>query len=143
MRVEVVRERIFLQRDELAAVPIDMSVRSSAIDVRDARVVRVWVPIDAPETLARLALGHQALRLHVARLEVDRPVREAERAHVAVAVEAREPLVLRRRIREVALHPEQRAFDVGRDLSPDLAVIDVGFEAGRAVEPAALKQRMT
>src|SRR5262249_40852170 len=89
------------------------------------------------------ALGHEAVGLHVARLEVDGAVREPERAHVAVAVESRGPLVLRRRIREVALHAVERALDVGRDLSPHLAVIDVRLEARRAVEPAALEHRMT
>ena len=62
MRIEVVRQRIFFERDQLAAVPIDMSVRGAAVDVRDARVVRVRVAVHAQEALARLALGHQALR---------------------------------------------------------------------------------
>src|SRR5688572_11862258 len=92
------------------------------------------IAIDAPEPLARAPLGHQALGLHVARLEVDGAVREAERAHVAVAVEARRPLVHRRPVLEVALHAVERAFDVGRDLAPDLAVVNVGLEARRAVE---------
>src|SRR5262245_52048449 len=119
-----------------------MCVRRAPVDVRDTRVVRVGIAVDAPQPLARLALGHQALGLHVARLEVDGAVREAERADVTVAVEARRPLVHRRPGLEIALHAVERAFDIGWDLTPDLAVVDVRFESRRAVE-ARRKHRMT
>jgi uncharacterized coiled-coil protein SlyX len=62
----------------------------------------------------RAPLGHQAIGVHVARLEIDGAVREAEHADVTVAVEARRPLVHRRPVLEVALHAVERAFDVSR-----------------------------
>src|SRR5690606_31875236 len=88
-------------------------------------------PIKTP---ACRALGDEPRRADVAPLVVDVPVREAETADVPVAVEPGRPLVLRRPVLEIALHAEERAFDVLRDLSPDLAVVHVRLETRGAVE---------
>ncbi len=142
VRVDVPGQCVLFQHQQLAAVPVHMRVGGGAVELRDARVVGEVVAIHAIQAFARLALGHQALRLHVAALVVDRAVREAEAADVAVAVEAGRPLVLRRAVLEVALHAVERAFDVRGNLAPDLAVVDIRLEPRRAVEPAR-KHRMT
>src|SRR5208282_4921672 len=86
--------------------------------------------------------GHQPGGAYVAALEVHRPVVKAEAADMAVTVEARHPFVLRRPIIEVALHAIEGAVNVGGNLAPDLAVVNIGIESRRAVE-AGRKQRMT
>jgi len=53
------------------------------------------------------------------------------------------PIKMRRAILEIALHAVEIAFDVRRDLSPHLAIVDIGLEARRRIEPRRRKHRVT
>ena len=79
MRIDVPGQRVFLERHQLAAVPVDMRVGGGAVDVRDARIVGVsGCGTRHRGACAPCARPSAAPSSHSGR-EIDRAVREAER----------------------------------------------------------------
>src|ERR1700722_6247988 len=123
-------------------MPVGVGIGCRAVDMRHTGIIGVGIAVHAEQPLSLLALRHQPGGADEAALEVHRPIVKAKPADMAVAVEAGQPLVLRRTIVKITLHPIERAVDVGGDLAPDLTVVHVRVESGRAVE-AWRKERMT
>src|SRR3984885_5966572 len=115
-------------------MPVGVGIGCRAVDMRHTRIIGEGIAVHAEQTLALLALRHQPGGADEAALEVHRPIMKAKPADMAVAVETGQPFVLRRTIVEITLHPVERAVDVSGNLTPDLAVVHVRVESGRAIE---------
>ncbi len=137
VRVDLIRLGVLLQRQQPSAVPDDVGVGGAAVQTRHARIVGETIAVDAEKPPARGPFRHQPFGADITAAVVDPAAGEAEQADVAVAIEARAPLVFRRRIGEVALQPVEAPLEIGRQFAIDLAIEDIRLEPRRGVEAAA------
>ena len=81
------RQIVFLEREELAAMPDHRRVGRAHADVPDARIAGVAVAIAAEQRALRLFLRDEALGAHPARAIVNLAVFDLEAMHLAFAVQ--------------------------------------------------------
>ena len=141
VRVEFVRQTVFLQRVELAVMGERRGVGHRAGvgpgQVAHRLVVRERIAVVAVEVAARCHVAVEPFGADPATVVIDAAIADAEAAGIAIGVEDG-VIGLRGRIEPLGPYPVERAVDVGGDLADHLAIDDVRLEADRCPEtPAA------
>ncbi len=134
VRVDGVRPRVLLERQQLAGPRHHVRVGRRVHTVAHARVVRVAVAVAPEHGLARRPLDAELLRAHVAALEVGVAVADAHRVDAPVAVDEH-VVVVQRRPHGVRHHAVVRAVHGPRDLPPHRAVVHLRLEPARRLRP--------
>ncbi len=134
VRIERRRHRVFLHREQLAAVVPDLRVLRRARLAAHRRIVGVGVAVDAIERLPRRVLCLPAIVLHPAAAIVDVAVLDAESAHVAFAVE-RDVVFVRARFRvlRIGSDAEEGSVEIVGNVAVDFAVVQRVFRTVDAV----------
>ena len=137
VRVHFVAACIFLGHDQPAGMPDRRGVGDRAVHVLHFGQVGEAVAVFAEQRVARLALGLEARRPHIADVVVDGAAVDVEAADHAVARQG-DVVRVARGVGRIGHGAEEGALDLGRDLPFDLQVAGRPFDADGTIETVEL-----
>ena len=116
LRVELIRQVVFLQRQELARVEHQVGVGGSVPGAAGRGVIGEAVPIAPEQRATRLLLEDEALGANPSAHVVDLSSREAEGVHHAFAIDE-DVGAIARRVLAIGPAPQQSPFDLRRQVA--------------------------